>query len=113
MVWFKGERRVLICPNRISRVTLLYLSTMAVSTAADVQVTNVFETGEIIEAAEFNQNFADIEAGMLPDPADCATGSVAQWDGQSWACADDPLADQNCNDGDKLTFSTLNGWSCQ
>ena len=86
---------------------------IAVAAAADIQVTHVFETGEIIEAAEFNQNFADIEAGMIPDPADCAAGNIVRWDGQAWVCADDPLTDQNCNDGDKLTFSTLNGWSCQ
>ena len=91
------------------------LSVFGFYSLADTEVPYTFTDGTPASAVEMNANFDAIETAMPPNVADsdCFAGDIAKWNGEAWECAKDPLADQNCNDGDRLTFSAISGWSCQ
>ena len=106
---------------------ILILASAAVR--ADTQVPHTFEDGEVISAAEFNQNFDALESAIDGVPAGatgpqgpagaagvaagltCNTNQVIRWNGTAWACADDVLATLNCDVGDRLVRGD-NGWEC-
>ena len=89
------------------------LAAFTFGSGADNEVPFTFSDGTAARASEVNSNFDAIEAAILPNAADCFAGDIVKWNGQAWVCAEDPLADQDCKDGDRLAFSGTIGWSCQ
>ena len=82
---------------------------LPLSAIAQTQVPNVFEDGTPATAAEVNENFDAIEAAL--PPSKCSTDQIIRWNGNEWACADDPFAELSCTEGQTIIYRD-GAWQC-